>query len=158
RDLYKKNPVTPTGNEDVVYNDPSKDVWQPALSPDGGRLCFLRGEQNSNSDLFTIPVNGSSGPAKFAEEGPSIGELNCVWSPDGPLIMYTRGAFDKGDLYTRAPNGSGIDALDPFNFEKHFDGNSDWATNFPPKCESKLAQIAVNAFVQFSLSCMDPDF
>lgn len=156
RELYKKSPVTPAGGENLFYSDPEKDVWQPALSPDGNRLCFLRGEQNSSADLFTIPVNGSSGPAKLAEEV-GVGELNCVWSPDGTLILYTRGAFEQGDLYTRSPNGSGIDALSQYNVEKHFDGNADWATNFSPKCDAKTAQIGVNQFTTINLSCTDPD-
>jgi hypothetical protein len=157
KDLYKKSPVTLGGAETVVYDDPTKDAWQPALSPDGNRLCFLLGPQSSESDLFTLDLNGSSGPAKFAEEGPGVGELNCVWSPDGKLIMYTRGAFEAGELYTRAPNGSGIDALGQFNFAGHFDGNTDWATNFSPKCDAKSAQVAVNSFTTIALSCTDPD-
>jgi hypothetical protein len=157
KDLYKKTPVTPGGEEELVYDDASKDAWQPALSPDGKRLCFLLGEQNSNSDLFTVPVDGSAGPAKFAEEG-GTGELNCVWSPDGSLILYTRGAFEAGELYTRTPSGSGLDALSPYNFASHFDGNADWATNFPPTCESKTTSIGVNQFTTVKLSCTDPDY
>jgi Tol biopolymer transport system component len=155
KDLYKKSPVTPAGAP--VYDDPAKDAWQAAVSPDGGRLCFLLGPQSSASDLFTIPIDGSGGPAKFAEEGPATGELNCVWSPDGKLILYTRGAFEAGELYTRAPNGSGIDALSQYNVEGHFDGNADWATNFSPTCVTKNAGVGVNGFVSILLSCTDPD-
>ena len=42
-------------------------------------------------------------------------------------------------------------------FAKHFDGNADWATNFPPKCDPKSAEIPVNGFATISFSCIDPD-
>ena len=41
---------------------------------------------------------------------------------------------------------------------EHFDGNSDWATNFPPKCDSRVTQIGINQFASIPLSCTDPDF
>jgi hypothetical protein len=157
KDLWKKTPVTAGGWTSLVYDDPALDAWQPALSPDGGRLCFLLGPQSSAADLFTIDVKGVGGPAKFAEEGPATGELNCVWSPDGKLILYTRGAFEAGELYTRAPNGSGIDNLTQFNSESHFDGNTDWATNFSPTCDPKGVNVGVNGFASVALSCTDPD-
>ena len=40
---------------------------------------------------------------------------------------------------------------------KHFDGNADWATNFPPKCDPKSAEIPVNGFTTIAFSCIDPD-
>jgi hypothetical protein len=66
-----------------VYDDPAKDAWQAAVSPDGGRLYFLLGPQSSAADLFTIPIDSSGGPAKFAEEGPAMGEPVSV-----PLWLF----------------------------------------------------------------------
>lgn len=155
RDIYKLSPVTPSGTETPVIEGTTDD-WQPALSPDGSRLCFLRGPQNDEADLYTYNLDGSSGPAELATTE-KVGELNCVWSPDGTKIMYTQGAFGAGEIATRDPNGKNFALLSQFNVEQHFDGNVDWATNFSPECNSKSLDLGVNQFVTVGLSCIDPD-
>jgi hypothetical protein len=153
KDLYSKSPVTPAGAEVPVLTGPEED-WQPAVSPDGKRLCFLRGPQSEGADLWTVNVNGT-GPAKFAAT--AEGELNCVWSPDGTTILYSRGAFGAGELATRDINGGSFSLLAGMNVASHFDGNADWATNFPPRCDAKSAEAPVNGFATVALSCTDPD-
>jgi Tol biopolymer transport system component len=154
RDLYEKSPVTPGGAETAVL-EAATDDWQPAVSPDGSRLCYLRGPQTNEATLRTINVDGN-GDTLFRDEA-TLGDLNCVWSPDGSRILFTEGAFEAGQLRSRDVNGGSFDTLDPFNVESHFDGNADWATNFSPKCEAKNATVGVNAFISISLSCVDPD-
>ena len=97
RDLYKKSPVTPGGEEKGILTGETED-WQPALSPDGKTLCFLRGPQSESADLWLVGVDGGLA-TPFATS--AFGELNCVWSPDGSMIMYTQGAFEKGQLVSR---------------------------------------------------------
>jgi dipeptidyl aminopeptidase/acylaminoacyl peptidase len=155
RDIYSKNPVTLAGAEIPIVTG-GNDDWQPAVSPDGKRLCFLRGPQNDGADIYTVNVNGT-GVAPFSATS-LVGDLNCVWSPDGTRIMYTLGAFAAGELFTKDINGNNPTPVTSMNVEKHFDGNADWATNFPPKCDTKSAHIGVNEFVSITLSCIDPDF
>jgi Tol biopolymer transport system component len=155
RDLYMKSPVTLAGKEEGLVTG-TEDDWQPALSPDGKRLCFLRGEQDFTADLWTVNVSGTGAGSFTAVVG--VGELNCVWSPDGTRILYTEGDFSKGQLRSRNINGSDLNNHAGYNVEKHFDGNSDWATNFPPTCDSKTASIGVNQFTTIKLSCTDPDY
>jgi hypothetical protein len=157
RDIYMKSPITPAGAEIGLLTGTGKteDDWQPAVSPDGKRLCFLRGQQDNTADIYTANVNGT-GAAKFSATG-GIGDLNCVWSPDGTRIMYTLGIFSEGELFTRDINGGSVSAVTSVNVAKHFDGNADWATNFSPKCDAKNAEVPVNGFTTVSLSCIDPD-
>ena len=152
RDIYMKSPVTLSGAEVPVVTGETDD-WQPAVSPDGKRLCFLRGPQSEGADLWTVNVNGT-GAAPFANT--AEGELNCVWSPDGTRILYTRGAFGAGELASRDINGGSF-ALLSLDVPQHFDGNADWATNFSPRCDAKNAESAVNGFTTIALSCIDPD-
>jgi hypothetical protein len=129
------------------------------VSPDGTKLCFLRGPQSDAADLYTANVDGT-GVTGFATTGPGTGdgELNCVWAPDGSHILYTLGAFGLGDLAMRDKNGNAFQALDSLNVASHFDGNADWATNFPPTCDNKTVNIGVNQFTTIQLNCTDPDF
>jgi dipeptidyl aminopeptidase/acylaminoacyl peptidase len=154
RDVWKKSPVTQGGTELPVVTAVGED-WQPAVSPDGSRLCYLHGPQNNLAALRTVNANGS-GDAPFVDD-PTLGDLNCVWSPDGTRIMYTEGAFGAGELRSRNVNGGGLEALKAMNVEAHFEGNVDWATNFPPKCDAKTLNVAVNSLTRIQLSCTDPD-
>lgn len=152
RDLYKISPVSP-GSLQIPIEIGATNDWQPALSPDGNTLCFLRGAQDESADLYTIGVNG--GEAKpLSKTG--TGELNCVWSPDGSKILFTLGAFGNGQLATLPVGGGSIDQFG-FNVLKHFDGNADWATNFSPTCENRNAAIPVNGFITIQFDCTDPD-
>ncbi len=155
RDIYSKSPVTLAGAEIPVFIAAADD-WQPAVSPDGKRLCFLRGPQNDLADLDTVSI-GTGVVAPFSTTL-NKGDLNCVWSPDGSRILYTEGAFGLGELRTKDINGGSLDQLPGLSVAEHFDGNADWATNFPPKCDQKNAQIGVNQFTTITLSCTDPDF
>lgn len=153
RDLYKLSPPSP-GSPQIPIEIGATDDWQPALSPDGDTLCFLRGPQSDGADIYTIGVNGGTAQP-FATSG--VGDLNCVWSPDGTKILYTLGAFSGGDLIIRDANTSSPSLLSGLNVAKHFDGNADWATNFSPTCEDRKASIPVNGFVSVGLGCTDPD-
>ena len=152
KDLYKISPVSPGAEQKLVLGGETED-WQPSLSPDGKTLCFLRGPQSESADLWLVGVDGGLA-TPFATS--AFGELNCVWSSDGSMIMYTQGAFEKGQLVTEDTNSENFNSFG-FNVAKHFDGNSDWATNFSPECDNRSASIGVNQFTKVQLSCTDPD-
>lgn len=159
KDIWRKSPVTPAGAETPVVAIPDVDDWQPALSPDGDRLCYLKGPQSDGADLWTATVasGAPTNPTAFATT-PTRGELNCVWSPDGTRILYTLGAFGSGDLATQDVSGNDFQLLASMNVASHFEGNADWATNFSPVCDARDASVAGNGFVTVALACVDPDF
>jgi hypothetical protein len=152
--IYKLSPVSLSATPALVVNQANIDDWQPAVSPDGQELCFLRGPQSNGADLWMVSVAGVS-PAPFSAA--ANGDLNCVWSPDGTRVLYTLGAFDGGDLALREVSGDPVPGLNAINVDHHFDGNADWATNFSPTCDAKAASTAFNSFVSIGLSCTDPD-
>jgi dipeptidyl aminopeptidase/acylaminoacyl peptidase len=155
RDIYSLAPVVPEATQRPIVTTPAVEEWQPALSPDGKKLCYLRGPPSDGADLYTVGVDGSN-PTPFADQM-GKGELNCVWSPDGTRILYTRGVFKEGELGSRDLVGGGFEELAPMNVADHFDGNADWATNFSPSCDNLTAEVAVNGFTRIALSCKDPD-
>jgi len=153
RDLYKKSPVTLGGAETPILAT-EEDEWQPSLSPDGNTLCFTRGPMSSAADTYLVPVTGGL-VTPFATS--ASGNINCVWSPDGQHILYTLGVFTEGDLAEKDLSGESSQVPASWKAAEHFDGNTDWATNFSPTCENKNAAIPVNGFVSVEFDCTDPD-
>ncbi|MBI1854069.1 MAG: S9 family peptidase [Planctomycetes bacterium] len=61
-----------------------------AFSPDGQEICFERGPDHeeavsTNTDLFTVPVNGGEATRVSANGG---ADASPVYSPDGRFIAY----------------------------------------------------------------------
>jgi hypothetical protein len=148
RDIYKISPVAASSLETQITSG-AVDDWQPSLSPDGKTLCFLR-----TSTIQLVGVNG----VLVTPFSLIAGASGCVWSPDGSEILYTQGLLEKGDLALRDTSGNIQSLPSSWQAPGHFDGNADWATNFPPRCDAKLAQIGVDASATISLTCTDPDF
>jgi TolB protein len=57
----------------------------PAWSPDGERIAFRRREK-TNSDVYVVPADGSSGPKALTDS--SADEQDPSWSPAGDEIAY----------------------------------------------------------------------
>jgi hypothetical protein len=158
RDIYKISPISVSAAEVPITSTAAND-WQPALSPDGTELCFLRGPMGAEADIFLVNVNGGL-PTPFVEF--AEGNINCVWSPDGETILYTRGVFSAGNLraadsFTASPVSLPSSWSVSGMGNEHFDGNADWATNFSPECNPVNTAIDVNQFTTIQLSCTDPD-
>ena len=68
----------------VTHGSPAGDRY-PAVSPDGSRLAFLRGDQP-----MILPLSGAAAPVAV---GPPLGYVSpASWSPDGlKLAVTTRG-------------------------------------------------------------------
>ena len=86
----------------------SGDGTEPAWSPDGRRLAFVRAS-GGHAHLFTADADGTR--AQQITEGPGDDDAPA-WSPDGGRIVFcstnvtVRAA--QADLFTVAPDGSGL--------------------------------------------------
>jgi len=124
---------------------------QPALSPDGSQLCYLRGPYGSfNADIYVVDSSGSGTPGVDVSDNAgttmaSHADYNCVWSPDGTRILFVKGTFSNGMLMQTASDDSDTPALaTPETVgvnDTVFDGNPDWR---PTKstCKNKIVTIA----------------
>ena len=101
KDLYKLSPVA-LGDPEFVAGAPGIDDWQPAISPDGTRLCYTKGPQSDGADLFTVNVaNPTSAVAFTAESG--VGELNCALvAGRHARALHERGLRRRRPLHARA--------------------------------------------------------
>jgi Tol biopolymer transport system component/predicted Ser/Thr protein kinase len=66
----------------------SKDLWSPALSPNGSLLAGFYSEPESNATmkLFVAPIEGDA-PARTLDV-PKEADAPLVWSPDGQALDY----------------------------------------------------------------------
>ena len=78
------------GNEARELTEPG--TWDPAWSPDGSRIAFVKfsrdNERNEYTELLVIPSKGGS-PKKLTDR--QLGQIRGpVWSPDGKMIAYIK--------------------------------------------------------------------
>jgi len=157
-DIYKE----PSNNSAIaatpVLTTAAVDEWQPAISPDGSKLCYTRGPKSSAAQVYTVAATGAGAPGvNFSNTAAAVGAINCVWSPDGTKIAYTRGTFTAGELGYQDANTPGPGSFVPLSDSAmHFDGNADWARNPGPTCTNASVTTGFNTAASISLSCSDP--
>src|SRR6266508_2743394 len=80
-----------------LTNDPAIDD-EPAWSPDGRRIAFVR-----NFELYVMNADGSNVRRTFS------GNLtqNPSWSPDGTKIVYSALSNGSANLWVVSPNAGG---------------------------------------------------
>jgi uncharacterized repeat protein (TIGR01451 family) len=99
------------GSGRAAVTSSSSGDGQPAWSPDGTKIVFLRGNSCERNDVYVINSDGS-GATKLVEGGCG-GALNPVWSPDGAKIAFAKLDVDpatgKGlyNIYVMNADGSG---------------------------------------------------
>jgi TolB protein len=87
-----------------VTSDPAPER-DPAWSPDGSRLAFVR-ERNGNSDIWTAAADGSD-PRQVTTT--DADEAAPAWSPDGTRLVFSRfrAQIMGFDLFIAAASGAG---------------------------------------------------
>ena len=154
-DIYRKPAAG--GAETLAIPDSGISEAQPAISPEGDRICFTltSGGFNATADVLVAPLANPANAivvSKFAN--PAVGDYNCTWSPDGQMVAYVNGTFSTGRLVmVKADNTS------PLEIElaeaAGFDGNPDWAPDGRPDCPDSSVVTAFDQPVTFSTECLD---
>lgn len=120
--------------------------YQPAISPDGKRICFTHGAFGSTAaDVYVANILdfGSSTPVNISDS--AIGAYNCEWSPEGDQVAFVEGIFGNGSLVSESPDDAdntpnATELTD--NVDAVFDGNPNWAPKKPAFCNDRPATIA----------------
>ena len=142
--------------------DSGQSEFQPAISPDGDRICYTHSNNGFNNTadirvaLVTDPPNPPAPGVVFSQDA-AVGEYNCTWSPDSTLIAYVHGIFGAGRLLAFEADGS-----DPLGFElaqdtgaNNFDGNPDWAPDGRPQCPNLAVTTTRGQAVSIPVECTD---
>ena len=100
----------------------------PAISPDGKNLCFVRWLTASGaSDLYVMPMSGGE-PSRLTRDGVWI--YNPVWTPDGREIVFSSNRSGGQNLWRIPAAGGNPKRLD---FVQGDVGSAAFATLGPDK-------------------------
>ena len=101
-------------NGEVVgtIGQPQSAMWEPALSPDGGRVA-VQGQETGSVDIWIHNVDrGSKTPFVF---GPGFHD-EPAWSPSGDQIVFTSSRADAStDIFVKDVECTAPDFLDRVN-------------------------------------------
>lgn len=81
----------------------------PTWSPDGKRIAYVSTENDGQQDIYVINVSAlgpTSEPFRITQDGAD--DYKPVWSRDGGRIAFISDRSGNADVYTIAPNGSGL--------------------------------------------------
>lgn len=125
------------------FTGADEDAGQPAFSPDGRRLAFVRqGSRKEDSGIFVKPVDGDKQLQLTRERD----DLRPVWSPDGRTIAFARWKHDDLSLFTVLSAGGAEQKLDTHGIKpKH--PELDWSPD-----GKTLAYSAGDALILLTLA------
>jgi Tol biopolymer transport system component len=82
-----------------------EDGFDPAVSPDGSQIAYLRGSMSADVNEIWVAVADGSDPRRV-----TVSSTAPVWSPDGSLLV----ASDADGWFTVRPDGTGRTQITPF--------------------------------------------
>jgi WD40-like Beta Propeller Repeat len=89
--------------ERLVASDPERDLWDPAVSPDGRLVAVTRAPVDAFEGEIAIYSTATGQLVRVLTSGPT--DSLPSWSPDGGSIVFTRG--DGGLWLVRAGGAPG---------------------------------------------------
>lgn len=93
-----------------LTNTPGHNEWDPAVSPDGTKIAYMRQPTNSAPfDIWIMDINGGN-PHAITNGDTNIFFDAPDWSPDGSQIVYMRfvdnGPDEGTDVWVMSPDGT----------------------------------------------------
>jgi tricorn protease-like protein len=89
-------------NPTNLTRTPNVDELYPHVSPDGTKICFVvdeMGEKGKTRNLYYMNMDGT-GRVKVADNA-----REACWSPDGKMIAYAKGEYERYSTRAYASKG-----------------------------------------------------
>ena len=132
---------------------PTRPEIQPAISPNGDRICYGTGYPGAPSTDIKVAALTST-PASGSKVSINATSYNCTWSPDNTMIAYTAGAGAAGDLVMVRADGS--DPIEtPLASGADVQANADWAPDGRPICPNFTVSTTRGQPVSIPVACND---
>jgi serine/threonine protein kinase len=96
---FVRKEIGGTGEGEIVYESDT-DMYPTSISPDGETLVFMRGGDNTNFDLWTLPLDGEGEAEPFLQT--EFDEFSGMISPDGRWLAYTSNESGRPEIYITA--------------------------------------------------------
>jgi Tol biopolymer transport system component len=148
---------TPTaGTETLAVADSGGPEIQPAISPNGDKICYGSGYPGAPSPQVIKVALLTSTPSSGTQLSPTASApgYDCTWSPDNTLVAYTAGGGSGGQLVMVRADGTSL-------FENLLAGganiqtNPDWAPDGRPDCPNSTATVTTGKTVTIPVQCND---
>jgi Tol biopolymer transport system component len=150
---------TPTaGAVTLAVPDSGGPEIQPAISPDGTKICYGTGYPGATTpDVRVAPL--TEPPTAGTEISTTVPSYYCTWSPDNTLVAYTAGAGSAGDLVMVRADGTSLFEI-PLATGSDIQTNPDWAPDARPVCPDSAATTSVGQAKTIVVQCNDtgPDY
>jgi Tol biopolymer transport system component len=147
------NGVPTPGTETLAVTDSGGPEIQPAISPNGDKICYGTGYPGATTpDIRVAPL--TTAPTSGTEVSKTVPSYYCTWSPDNTLVAYTAGAGSAGDLVMVRADGTSVFEI-PLATGANIQTNPDWAPDARPVCPDSTVTTAPNVPVTFQAVCTD---
>ena len=154
RSISYPNEIPTVGGETLaVADDANHPEIQPAISPNGDKICYGTGYPGApTTDIKVAPL--TTPPSSGTKVSMAATSYYCTWSPDNTLVAYTAGAGSAGDLVMVRADGTSVFEI-PLATGTDIQTNPDWAPDARPVCPDSAVITAVNVPVTFQAVCTD---
>jgi Tol biopolymer transport system component len=154
RSISYPNGVPTVGPETLaVPDDANHPEIQPAISPDGNKICYGTGYPGApTTDIKVAPL--TTPPSPGVKVSMATTSYYCTWSPDNTLVAYTAGAGAAGDLVMVRADGTSVFEI-PLASGTDIQTNPDWAPDARPVCPDSTVSTPPNVPVTFQAVCTD---
>lgn len=146
---------TPTaGAETLAVADGGVPEIQPAISPNGDKICYGTGYPAATPPQVIKVALLTNTPSSGSQVSITAPSYDCTWSPDNTMVAYTAGAGSAGDLVMVRADGTSL-------FENLLAGganiqtNPDWAPDGRPECPNSTATATSGQAITIPVQCDD---
>ena len=158
-DIVKRSISYPGGTPTVggetlaVADDSSHPEIQPAISPNGDKICYGTGYPGAPSTDIRVGLLTNT-PSIGTKVSINPTSYDCTWSPDGTEVAYTAGSGAAGDLVMVRADGTSLLEFS-LAIGTNIQTNPDWAPDGRPECPNSTATATSGQAKTIAVQCDD---